>query len=455
MGITAIYPIILQFCPQCIRDCKLSDYKGKTIAIDGNNFMYRFMYGNNVGSHLIQFAIFYCDMVAAGITPLFVFDGKAPAAKQAVKDAREKRKVDHTEKVENMQQELKRKKIEEGLLLPTGEPSPRKQHDVTPDKKQEIQNMEEELKKVQKQIVHVDSQHINEVKTLLKLLGATVIQAHSEGEATCAVLNRLGMADAVMAEDSDVIAFGGVKLIRGVGGSSNREAKMKEYDIPSILDAFELNSDQFIEVSILCKSDFTSKIKGIGAKTAINLIREKYSIENIIRDMEPEERAKKIPEDFNPKEARKIFYEFLKRKDVFEYAKDIRIEPYVHENVCAFLKGKLPMYRETASEWCQKLTGVWPKNVWYGSDEDEDTRSVKNLKTDINDKNANDKSSNTDINNNNSNLHKDTNNNNNPLPKSTISDIKKKKNPFASFPPPRKPFQTKIDPTLGEPKNDT
>jgi flap endonuclease-1 len=421
MGITGLYPYVKKNCPDSIRKCQLSDYSGKKFALDSPNFMYRFLYGNNPGSHLVQFGHLHCDLLENNITPKYVFDGKAPDAKQDVKDAREKIREEHAEKVEALKNELQNKKIQEGLILPTGEPSPTKYNDVTPEKEEEIQQLESTLEKVEKQVVVVTKQHIDEVKQLLKLLGATVIQAHSEGEATCAVLNRLGDVDAVIAEDADVFPFGGITLITGVGGSKNREDKMTEYNIPKILETLEITTEELVEVSILCKSDFSSKIKDIGPVKAISLIKEMYTIENIVREMDPDERKERVPSDFDPKKARKVFYEYLSQKEVYDYAKNVPVEEYSHAKVCEFLKGKVPLYREVANEWCKKITGEWPQNLW-----DSDGESS-------------------------------TNNANTPKPKKPIlpdepSDVpKKRKNPFDSFsrnkkpvttplPPPKKPF---------------
>lgn len=87
-------------------------------------------------------------------------------------------------------------------------------------------------------------QDIADCRNLLIALGAKVIHAHSEGEGTCALLNRFGIVHGVMAEDSDVMAFGGVRLIRGVGCIGTREDSMMEYDIPKILNALDLTPEQ-------------------------------------------------------------------------------------------------------------------------------------------------------------------------------------------------------------------
>lgn len=92
MGITGIYPIIKDNCPEFVRACTLSDFFGKTLAIDAMNFMYKFLYGDEPGAHLFQFGAFYSDLVNNSVDPIFVFDGKSPKEKQKVKQEREEKK---------------------------------------------------------------------------------------------------------------------------------------------------------------------------------------------------------------------------------------------------------------------------------------------------------------------------------------------------------------------------
>lgn len=368
MGITGIFPLIRKLCPGCIRKCKLEDYRGKSVAIDTNAFVYRFLYGQDKGRHLYQFGEFFCDLVASGIDPFFVVDGPSPEEKAAVQAKRNAIRQKHIKETEEKKQELKRKKIEEGIIEEDGTP---KKVKLTPEKEKEIKEMEKAVAKFEHSKVIVSKEDIDDIKELLRLMGAKVIQAHSEGEAVCAVLNRLGKVDAVISEDSDVFAYGGSKLITGVGAKSNRETDMMEYDIPAIMEKMELTPEMFIELSILCGCDFSSKIEGIGAITGYKKLKTegKLTVENVIQSMKPEEKAKKIPADFDPCGARKVFYSFLYKSDLYDYVKD-ETQKYDHDAVVKLLKGKMPQYRERSADWCERLTGVYPTSVYYGEDED-------------------------------------------------------------------------------------
>lgn len=68
--------------------------------------------------------------------------------------------------------------------------SPKKHEDESIEKEiEQFKKLEQELEKVTKSTVHVSKEQIEDAKAFLKTMGQVVVQAHSEGEATCAVMN--------------------------------------------------------------------------------------------------------------------------------------------------------------------------------------------------------------------------------------------------------------------------
>lgn len=188
-----------------------------------------------------------------------------------------------------------------------------------------------------------------------------------------------------MAEDADVIAFGGVRLIRGMGGygksedgTRRRDEKMMEYHIPSILNKRGLTPKQFVDVCILCKCDFTSKIQDIGYTKALRAICKHKSIEQFMLKefLNPKGKKKgkvmltpkqvkqenmaKIPPDFDPEGARKVFYEYLDTNTPYNYTRSVEVSPFDHKNLCNFLKSRLKQWQELAVGWTERITGMSP-----------------------------------------------------------------------------------------------
>lgn len=339
MGIKNLLPFIRKNFPNTIKKTFLSDYKNKSLAIDSNYYIYRFHYGlsnNDIyekSELLKRFILLHRDFISNEIIPIYVFDGKQfLKEKEHVKEQRKKRKFtieENINKIKNdlnsLQQQLNEKEKE--VLFDND-------NDLLKIKNS-INEKSLNLEKVSKQIIQVSSEDIENVKTLLSLLGATIIIGKNEAEATCSVLNRLGHVYGVVSEDSDVFAFGALRLISGLSGISStlnnnnqiinmndinkvnnyniikRDDNLKEYDIQNFLKLTNVSLIEFIDIAILCQCDFTKvKISGIGPSKAFQLIQKYKNIENCITSF-PEEKQKSISSDFKPQAARNIFYSYI------------------------------------------------------------------------------------------------------------------------------------------------
>jgi flap endonuclease-1 len=212
-----------------------------------------------------------------GIKPIFVFDGTPPALKEAEIKRRSKAKE---EAIENYKRALEKGKVEEA----------RKYAQATSRLKDYMQ---------------VDS------KRLLTLMGLPWIQAPSEGEAQAAHLVKKGDADYCASQDYDSILFGAPKLIRNMTISGRRKLARKNIYInitPEIVELKKILSDnqitfeQLVDLSILVGTDFNPMgIKGLGAKTALKLIKEYGSFAKVL----PHVKNKQIQFDY--REIQKIF----------------------------------------------------------------------------------------------------------------------------------------------------
>ena len=60
---------------------------------------------------------------------------------------------------------------------------------------------------------------------------------------------------------------------------------IKEFYYDKILEGFEMDKNQFIDLCILLGCDYCDKIRGIGPKNAIKLIQEHKSIEKILENI--------------------------------------------------------------------------------------------------------------------------------------------------------------------------
>lgn len=152
-------------------------------------------------------------------------------------------------------------------------------------------------------------QHNEDCKRLLRLMGVPVIDAPSEAEAQCAALCKSGKVYAVASEDMDSLTFGTPKFLRHLMDPSSRKVPVMEFDVAKVLEELNLTMDQFIDLCILSGCDYCDSIRGIGGQTALKLIRQHGSIEEILQNINKERYS--IPDDWPYEEARRLFKEPL------------------------------------------------------------------------------------------------------------------------------------------------
>ncbi|MHA2129499.1 MAG: flap endonuclease-1, partial [Promethearchaeota archaeon] len=214
-------------------------------------------YQGNVTSHLSGLFYRSINFLEHNIKPIYVFDGKPPELK--LDTIRERKRI---------KEQAKKKMIEA----------------------QEAEDFRE-AKKFAQFTSKLDAGMIEESKKLIEAMGIPIVQASSEGEAQSAYMVEAGDAWACASQDYDTLLFGGERLIRNF--AINRSKKVKDTTItleieyvslPKFLKSLGINREQLIEMAILIGTDFYPGVKGIGQKTALDLIKKHDSIENILNN---------------------------------------------------------------------------------------------------------------------------------------------------------------------------
>lgn len=106
----------------------------------------------------------------------------------------------------------------------------------------------------------------------------------------------------------DALTFGTTILLRGFG---SKKDPLRMITLSKVLEGFNMDMDEFIDLCILCGCDYTKSIAGIGPIKAFNYIAEYKNIESVLEvvDKDNEKRKKKfkVPEEFLYKESRNLF----------------------------------------------------------------------------------------------------------------------------------------------------
>jgi flap endonuclease-1 len=251
MGIKGLSAAIRKFAPGAIKSQPFSSLRGKTLVVDGYNYLYAWWsVGSkimpkvegvvNVSAPLFIAANTIMRWIGGGVKLIFVLDGAPPDSKAATLAKRKDSK-------------------EKGSSPP--------QH------------------------------FVEAVSAFLAGVGVPVYRAEFEADLAVALFVREGRADAVLSEDMDILAYG-ADLIR----AGKTTSSITYYDYKAVLEGMRMNAVQFVDYCILLGCDYTGKLKGVGPVRAHTVMTQWPSIEAA-------QQAGAIPtsSDFVPELARVAF----------------------------------------------------------------------------------------------------------------------------------------------------
>ncbi|WP_321506421.1 flap endonuclease-1 [uncultured Methanoregula sp.] len=252
-------------------------------AIDANNALYQFLTiirqpdgtplmdsRGRVTSHLSGILFRMASFMEKGIKPVFVFDGKPAALKQAT--------IDERRKLRDTAGEKWKEAVERGD--------------------------DEEAYKQARSATRVDTTIVETSKELLRLMGIPVVQAPGEGEAQASYMVAKGDARYVVSQDYDNLLFGAPTLVRNLTVSGKRKIRGRQITVSperivlaETLAGLKLTREQLIQIGILIGTDFNPGVDGVGAKTGLKIV-QKGEFDTKLKE--------KIP-DFDPEPVMEMF----------------------------------------------------------------------------------------------------------------------------------------------------
>jgi len=252
-------------------------------VIDANNALYQFLTiirqpdgtplmdrHGHVTSHLSGILFRMASFMEKGIRPVFVFDGKPTALKQAT--------IDERRKIRDTAGEKWKEAVERGD--------------------------EAEAYKQARSATRIDADIIRTSRELLGLMGIPVVEAPGEGEAQASFMVAKGDARYVVSQDYDCLLFGAPTLVRNLTVSGKRKIRGRQITVSperivlaDTLAGLTLSREQLIQVAILIGTDFNDGAYGVGAKTALKIVKNGEFSAKI---------AEKLP-DFDPVPVMNLF----------------------------------------------------------------------------------------------------------------------------------------------------
>lgn len=191
-------------------------------------------------------------LLSHGVTPVFVFDGKAPRDKD---NTRAKRREGLT-KARNKLVFLEEKKEE--LYQPA---------DL------------ERARRILKSSRTLPMPHDDIIRSILDALGIPNLNCNQEAERLCAALCREGWVETVLSADTDCLVHGCTKVMTKLVGKH-----LTAVYLHPLLNKLDLTYREFVDLCITCGCDYNTNIPRIGVKKSLKLIQDYGCIELIPHD---------------------------------------------------------------------------------------------------------------------------------------------------------------------------
>lgn len=292
MGIKQLHTFIKKYLKKnynlkdVYKEISMEHFRDKTIAIDVSIFMYKFKYKLQE-----NWLYGFYDMIQCfqnyGIKIIMVLDGSTLPAKKLEHEKRRKQQQKMKDDIDKLEEKLrdyiennnihpellelqKKNKSKVNILLKPIQEKDKKTID--------IEMIEYILNKKKSQIIKIKKKDFDLLKELLDICQIPCIVAKHEAEALCSQLCISKKVDAVLTEDTDVLAYGTpcfiykLNTLRGI---------FYYLEMETILKYLDITFNQFQDFCIMCGTDYNTNINKIGPVNSFKLIKEHKSLDII------------------------------------------------------------------------------------------------------------------------------------------------------------------------------
>jgi 5'-3' exonuclease len=284
MGINSLNKFLRKNCPDVYEEIHISEYAYKKVAIDASIYVCKFkaMYQDK---WLFAFIKLVSCLRKNEIHCVFIYDTGCVQEKLAERAERANQRAKLEEKVFKLDEALNHyHKTSE--ILPVIKELHEKRVQVpmkrllqkTNSSGIDMRVIEDIIDKMKGQILNISPQDFEKTKQLFDILNVPYFQAPLEAETMCSDLCRRGLVDAALSEDTDVLAYGCPIFLSKINLKTETCVRIK---YPHVLEQLQIEDDQFLDLCIMCGTDYNKNIFRVGPEKAYKYIQQFNNIEGI------------------------------------------------------------------------------------------------------------------------------------------------------------------------------
>lgn len=360
----------------------INKLQGKRLSIDLSLLLHRALHKGDQDEISSIFKYFIAIIILLrkqDITPIFVFDGKPPNAKNILLEKRRNKRAKAMNKIKtlnklkdhlndnsdvNITSILDQSNTEDeedlegsNISLDTDEVeyvSSILSDSINSDNGIEDieKTIDENIQKEGKKGIGIKDKYIIKLKELFNVLKVSYIHIQEEADIVCKYLVTQGYVDGCVSDDMDLLAYGCPILIQNLNFTTSH---VNLFDLEELLKIMQLTKSELLDLCICSGTDFNNKLINIKCKEIYTYITKYKTIENIIDNLDEinvnrevvmrnkglivdEYKSIKVPYQFKFDKTRNIFNKAL--DDLYEhlnnYDKNIAFENISSSNIIEF-----------------------------------------------------------------------------------------------------------------------
>jgi hypothetical protein len=302
MGIKNLHTFLRKTCPHVYDEVHLSEYAYKKIGVDTAIYLCKFK--TSIGPQWLNGFIDLCMIFRTyGIHPIFLFDNVFPPEKDEEKKRRSDARKQQKTKMMELREDWNRYRA--SLVARNG---PTETHcrmkdpnipislyaflfktfissnslEEDHDHRISIVDVDHEFIRIENTMLQVDPHDYDLIRELLDVMKIPYVMAIGEAEARGSYLCKLGKLDAVMTDDTDVLAYGCPTFLHKLDLSEHRCSRLV---MDQVLHALDMNKNTFLDFCILCGTDYNLNIPGIGYEKSYKILKaHRGCLENVVEE---------------------------------------------------------------------------------------------------------------------------------------------------------------------------
>jgi 5'-3' exonuclease len=279
MGIKGLRELLKKEIGEYEEKVSMNEFSNKKILIDAPFFICVYK-ASRKELYREAFVNLIVKLLEHSIKPVFVFDGQSPKEKSLEKQKRNEKKSIQISRVKKLEQDLEKFKTERYLsddlrnacIKTSASSIIFKSDNITYSYAKKC------VEKIKSSILVITEEDFKTVKSILNVFGIPWIIADGEAEIFCSLLVKKGLADAVMTKDTDVLACRVPTMLYDVDLGNSEFTVIR---IDTILEKIGLNEKSWLDLCIMCGTDFNSNIFKVGPVKSLKYIREFETIDNL------------------------------------------------------------------------------------------------------------------------------------------------------------------------------